>query len=507
MADVGSQGGGDTGQATGHGGRHRDGDEQGRGGRRGAGGVAGQVAGGQVEDRSALLAADRSDEAGRPDDEQGKRKDDPEDGDDRPRPDHLQDPPGNSTVDEAEAERGDDRPRDGRSHPPSTQRLMAGGLAGQCHERRHPAGLACRPQDGDQGHHGADQDRQGEGGPGDGQVTRLDLLDEAGADDGHRDGGSDGGSGDRARQPSEQGGAQHRAHDLTAGRAHAAQQTDLAGLARHERREGRGDDDPGDDDAHGGEDLQKSDRPGGGAVGALGAHSDDLGGGVCLCTWLRGGQGPGDGAEKLLVAGPRLPGDVEDGGGVGKPHGGLSLAGGEDVGGVLGVVPGDVSPGPDHADNVHGRGGGVLGGPQCEGAADLHVLLPLQDGGGDGDLVIRLRQAALHQAGAARERRYVQDQEIALLSRAPAPGQDPSLDIGAHRCDPVSRGDLLHGPLGDPASGGVVLVVRQDHHVGVTDTGAGALGDPGPNGVGDDEDEDDEGRTHGHRHESGSTAA
>ena len=141
------------------------------------------------------------------------------------------------------------------------------------------------------------------------------------------------------------------------------------------------------------------------------------------------------------------------------------------------------------------------------GAADLHVLLPLQDGGGDGDLVIRLRQAALHQAGAARERRYVQDQEVALLSRAPAPGQDPSLDIGTHRCDPVSRGDLLHGPLGDPASGGVVLVVRQDHHVGVTDTGAGALGDPGPNGVGDDEDEDDEGRAHGHRHEGGSTAA
>ena len=507
MADVGPQGGGDTGQATGHGGRHRDGDEQGRGGRRSAGGVAGQVAGGQVEDRSAFLTADRSDEAGRSDDEQGKRKDDPEDGDHGTRPDHLQDPPGDSAVDEAEAERGDDRPRDGSSYPPSTQRLMAGGLPGQCHERRHPAGLACRPQDGDQGHHGADQDRQGEGGPGDGQVTRLDLLDEAGADDGHRDGGSDGGSGDGSRQPGEQGGAQHRAHDLTAGRAHAAQQTDLAGLARHERREGRGDDDPGDDDAHGGEDLQKSDRPGGGAVGGLGAHSDDLGGGVCLRTWLRGGQGPGDGAEKLLVAGPRLPGDVEHGRGVGKPHGGLSLAGGEDVGGVLGVVPADFSPGPDHADNVHGRGGGVLGGPQCEGAADLHVLLPLQDGGGDGDLVIRLRQAALHQAGVARERRYVQDQEIALLSRAPAAGQDPSLDIGAHRCDPVSRGDLLHGPLGDPASGGVVLVVRQDHHVGVTDTGAGALGDPGPNGVGDDEDEDDEGRTHGHRHESGSTAA
>jgi len=124
-----------------------------------------------------------------------------------------------------------------------------------------------------------------------------------------------------------------------------------------------------------------------------------------------------------------------------------------------------------------------------------------------GDFVIALRQAALHQAGAARERRYVQDQEVALLSRAPAAGQDPSLDIGTHRCDPVSRGDLLHGRLGDPASGGVVLMVRQDHHVGVTDTGAGIFGDPGPNGVGDDEDEDDEGRAHGHRHEGGGTAA
>ena len=46
VADVGLQGGGETGQATGHRGRYRHRDEQGRGGCRRAAGVAGQVAGG-----------------------------------------------------------------------------------------------------------------------------------------------------------------------------------------------------------------------------------------------------------------------------------------------------------------------------------------------------------------------------------------------------------------------------------------------------------------------------
>ena len=166
---------------------------------------------------------------------------------------------------------------------------------------------------------------------------------------------------------------------MAAGRPHTSQQPDLAGLTRHERREGRGDDDPGDDDAHRSDNLEQGERLRSSGVRTRGTHGDDIGGSVGLRTRLRSGQSLGDGTEKFLVTGSRLSGDIEDGGVAGKPHCGLGLAGSEDVGGVASVAPGDIGRWLDHPYDGDGCGGGVLGGLHGESTADLYVLLPLQD--------------------------------------------------------------------------------------------------------------------------------
>ena len=88
-------------------------------------------------------------------------------------------------------------------------------------------------------------------------MAGFDALDDAEMDHRNRYGGADDSPRYGSSQPGEQSCAQHRTHDLAAAGADTAQQPDLTGLASHKCREGCGDDYPGHDDAHRGDDLQK----------------------------------------------------------------------------------------------------------------------------------------------------------------------------------------------------------------------------------------------------------
>ena len=394
--------------------------------------------------------------------------------------------PGSHTQSRQDAAGSAPEEADARGQDPApAQAPVAGRAAREGHERGDPGRPEGRPHRSHERDQRAEQEACGGCGPGDGEVACVQAVHEPAADDEDCCGRSADGSECGADEARQQGAAQDRGHDLATAGTDAAQEPRLTGLVRDEGGEGRGDDDRGDDGAHGGEQGQdrlchRASRH------RRGAHRDDLVGRVEARTGLKGVDHVGDLAHEARGARPGLRSDVEDGRGGRQGEGAVLVRGDEDEG-RRAAPAADIGPWLQDADDGD-VGRGAVGG--AGGEADRVPRAEVPAGGqlrGDRHLACPSWQAAGGEPRASTELRQGQDKGVRVEGAPRAVEPRHRLGVrsrGRDAVEPVHLLGSLHReePVRRGVPGG-----GQDHDVGVTDRGARVGLDLSPEGVGDEQ--------------------